>query len=237
MCLRMRTVGLPWVCRGPWLGRRPSLQLPAQGAQAPLRAWLSQRRSAAVRLRHICHAAPPCSDKADVKLTAPTRDRTQSISIPWAMQMKAISIEDPSRLVQILTGAILGCGGWVLSRGANDTGTVNMLFEFERQSCVDIYSVMIVRMGRAAAQERGHQLADADGDRPLSSGRAGRAVLLQLAAAGGHGGAVCAGHQRRHRHVLSPAAHASRLPGSQVAGIRDGHLRHAGAWRADRSSG
>ena len=64
-------------------------------------------------------------------------------SIPWAMQMKAISIEDPSRLVQTLTGAILGCGGWVLSRGANDTGTVSMLFEFERQACVDIYSVMI----------------------------------------------------------------------------------------------
>jgi len=66
-----------------------------------------------------------------------------SISVPWAMQMKAISIEDPSRLVQTLTGAILGCGGWVLSRGANDTGTVSMLFEFERQACVDIYSVMI----------------------------------------------------------------------------------------------
>ena len=65
------------------------------------------------------------------------------ISIPWAMQMKAISIEEPSRLVQTLTGAILGCGGWVLSRGANDTGTVTMLFEFERQACVDIYSVMI----------------------------------------------------------------------------------------------
>jgi hypothetical protein len=59
------------------------------------------------------------------------------------MQMKAISIEEPARLVQTLTGAILGCGGWVLSRGANDTGTVTMLFEFERQACVDIYSVMI----------------------------------------------------------------------------------------------
>jgi hypothetical protein len=67
----------------------------------------------------------------------------RTISIPWAMQMKAISIEDPSRLVQTLTGAILGCGGWVLSRGANDTGTVSMLFEFERRSCVDIYSLMI----------------------------------------------------------------------------------------------
>ena len=65
------------------------------------------------------------------------------MSIPWAMQMKAVSIEEPARLVQTLTGAILGCGGWVLSRGANDTGTINMLFEFERQACVDIYSVLI----------------------------------------------------------------------------------------------
>jgi hypothetical protein len=59
------------------------------------------------------------------------------------MQMKAISIEEPARLVQTLTGAILGCGGWVLSRGANDTGMVSVLFEFERQVCVDMYSVLI----------------------------------------------------------------------------------------------
>jgi hypothetical protein len=59
------------------------------------------------------------------------------------MQMNAVCMDEPSRLVPVLTGAILGCGGWVLSRGANDTGTVNMLFEFERQVCVDIYSVLI----------------------------------------------------------------------------------------------
>jgi hypothetical protein len=70
-------------------------------------------------------------------------DAGQTMSMPWAMQMKAISIEEPARLVQTLTGAILGCGGWVLSRGANDTGMISMLFEFERQACVDIYSVMI----------------------------------------------------------------------------------------------
>ena len=35
------------------------------------------------------------------------------------------------------------CGGWVLSRGASDAGTVTLLFEFERQACVDIYSVLI----------------------------------------------------------------------------------------------
>jgi hypothetical protein len=70
-------------------------------------------------------------------------DAGQTMSIPWAMQMKAVSIEEPTRLVQTLTGAILGCGGWVLSRGANDSGTISMLFEFERQACVDIYSVLI----------------------------------------------------------------------------------------------
>jgi hypothetical protein len=65
------------------------------------------------------------------------------MGIPWALQMKAVSIEEPGRLVQTLTGAILGCGGWVLSRGANDTGTINMLFEFERNACVEIYSLLI----------------------------------------------------------------------------------------------
>ena len=46
-------------------------------------------------------------------------------------------------MVQTLTGAILGCGGWVLSRGANDMGTVSMLFEFERQVCVEIYTLLV----------------------------------------------------------------------------------------------
>ena len=73
----------------------------------------------------------------------PDHNAGRMMSIPWAMGMKAISVEEPSRLVQTLTGAILACGGWVLSRGANDGGTVSMLFEFERQACVDIYSVLI----------------------------------------------------------------------------------------------
>lgn len=104
---------------------------------------MCQRRSRAVRLLHNRYAVLSGSDKTVVRLTMPDRDTGQAMSIPWAMQMRAVSIEDPARLVQTLTGAILGCGGWVLSRGANDTGTVSMLFEFERQACVDIYSVLI----------------------------------------------------------------------------------------------
>ena len=46
-------------------------------------------------------------------------------------------------MVQSLTGAILGCGGWVLSRCTSDTGLIEILFEFERRSCLDIYSILI----------------------------------------------------------------------------------------------
>ena len=52
----------------------------------------------------------------------PDQSRGQEMNVPWAMQMKAVSTEEPSRLVKFLTGAILGCGRRVLSRGANDTG-------------------------------------------------------------------------------------------------------------------
>jgi hypothetical protein len=61
----------------------------------------------------------------------------------WALRMKATTMDDPIRLIQTLTGAILGSGGWVLSRGANDSGTINMLFEFERMQCVEIYTMLI----------------------------------------------------------------------------------------------
>ena len=74
-------------------------------------------------------------------------------TIPWALQMRAISSEEPGRLVKTVTGAILGCGGWVLSRSASDTGLIDLLFEFERQSCLEIYSVLIasgVELSRAA---------------------------------------------------------------------------------------
>jgi hypothetical protein len=78
-----------------------------------------------------------------MRLTMPDHDAGHAKTIPWAMQMRAVSAEEPARLVQALSGAILGCGGWVLSRGANDLGTVSMVFEFERQTCIDIYSVLI----------------------------------------------------------------------------------------------
>jgi len=74
---------------------------------------------------------------------AALRDVGDGMSAPWAMEMNGVSRVGPERLVQTLTGAILGCGGWVIRRGADDAGKVNLLFEFERQACVDIYSVLV----------------------------------------------------------------------------------------------
>ncbi len=60
------------------------------------------------------------SDIAGMRMNWAEPDSGRSQSIPWALEMKAVSVEEPSRLVKMLTGGILGCGGWVLSRGASD---------------------------------------------------------------------------------------------------------------------
>ena len=83
------------------------------------------------------------SDKKPMRLDTAECEYGTNARLPWALEMKAVSAEEPSRLIKILAGGILGCGGWVLSRGASDTGTVSMLFEFERQACLEIYSVLI----------------------------------------------------------------------------------------------
>jgi len=106
------------------------------------RAKMLQRRSRVVYTLHNLDAGLPGSDKMVLKLSAFTHGEGQIMSTPWATGMKATSIEEPARLVPTLAGAILGCGGWVLSRGANDAGTVNILFEFERQACMEIYTVL-----------------------------------------------------------------------------------------------
>ena len=143
--MRLRTIGVPLPVAA--LRRQDALsalvQLPLQGVAEGWEGRMFQSRARAVRLLHIRDGGVAGSDKTGVRLTMLGFNGGQSTSVPWALQMKAVSIEEPTHLVKTLTGAILGCGGWVLSRGANDTGTVNMLFEFERQACVDIYSVLI----------------------------------------------------------------------------------------------
>ena len=83
------------------------------------------------------------SDELHVRENRNTQPIPPAQLFPWALQMRAVASDEPERLVQNLTGAILACGGWMLSRGASDCGIVSLLFEFERQACLDIYSVLV----------------------------------------------------------------------------------------------
>ncbi len=57
--------------------------------------------------------------------------------------MQAVAVAEPDRLVRDLSAMIVGSGGWILSRGVSDTGAIKLLFEFERRTCVDIYSGVV----------------------------------------------------------------------------------------------
>ena len=83
------------------------------------------------------------SDKVGVYPTTQSVETQTNSFKGWSIQMRAISMDEPAGLVETLAGAILGCGGWILSRGADTSGIVNVIFEFERRACIDIYSVLV----------------------------------------------------------------------------------------------
>jgi hypothetical protein len=50
------------------------------------------------------------------------------------LRLTALSTEDPARTVRVLTGALLACGGWVLTR-TQEKGVAALDFEFARAAC------------------------------------------------------------------------------------------------------
>lgn len=63
--------------------------------------------------------------------------------VDWDLKLTATSGDDPQRLLRFLTGAVLSCGGWVLSRSMPGSDTVEMSFEFARAVSLEVYSVLI----------------------------------------------------------------------------------------------
>jgi hypothetical protein len=59
------------------------------------------------------------------------------------LRLTALSLDEPRRIVRVLTGALLACGGWVLTRTTEDNGVVALDFEFARAACVEVYAVLI----------------------------------------------------------------------------------------------
>jgi hypothetical protein len=71
------------------------------------------------------------------------RDGYESEESPgWMLRLTALSTEDPARTVRVLTGALLACGGWVLTR-TQEKGVAALDFEFARAACVEVYAVLI----------------------------------------------------------------------------------------------
>jgi hypothetical protein len=102
-----------------------------------------QRRSIRPIWPLDCHVSLSEADKGDMSTAPNPRKTVKPDEIPWAIQMRGVSMVEPSRLVMTLAGAIVDCGGWVLSRGASDSGLLTFLFEFERQACLDMYTMLI----------------------------------------------------------------------------------------------
>ena len=61
----------------------------------------------------------------------------------WELNLAALCSEDAARTVRFLTGAVMACGGYVLSRRFDAEQTAAIEFEFIRATCVEMYSVLI----------------------------------------------------------------------------------------------
>jgi hypothetical protein len=61
----------------------------------------------------------------------------------WELNLAALCTDDAARTVRFLTGAVMACGGFVLSRRFDAEQTAAIEFEFVRATCVEMYSVLI----------------------------------------------------------------------------------------------
>ena len=77
----------------------------------------------------------------------------------WALRLTALSADEPERLARFLTGALLACGGWILTRSMHGSQAAEIDFEFARASCVEIYSVLVAA-GLALSRDSHLQLAE-----------------------------------------------------------------------------
>ena len=61
----------------------------------------------------------------------------------WELNLSAGCRDDAPRTVRFLTGAVMACGGCVLSRRFETADSVAIEFAFVRAMCVEMYGVMI----------------------------------------------------------------------------------------------
>lgn len=72
-----------------------------------------------------------------------TAELSRGVRGGWELQLIALCAEDAPRTIRFLTGAIMACGGDVISRRFDAAGETSIEFEFVRAVCVEMYSVLI----------------------------------------------------------------------------------------------
>jgi len=60
----------------------------------------------------------------------------------WLLRLSGLCADDPAKTVRTLTGALLACGSWVLTR-THEKAAFAIDFEFARAACVEVYAVLI----------------------------------------------------------------------------------------------
>jgi hypothetical protein len=103
-------------------------------------ATVAQQQTFSVSGRgFVLMAGRALSDGSSVReLCEPT-----GVRCGWNLSLAALCSDDAARTVRFLTGAVLACGGDVLSRRFEPGQSATIEFEFVRATCVEMYSILI----------------------------------------------------------------------------------------------
>ena len=114
----------------------------------------------------------------------------------WDLNLTAHCTEEAPRTVRFLSGAVMACGGYVLSRRFDAGESAAIEFEFARATCVEMYSVLLAAGLELSAQSHLSMAALCQCTRETLEVTAGDPVRVELtirkasAAAGGPGGSA-----------------------------------------------
>jgi hypothetical protein len=80
-------------------------------------------------------------------------------STGWSLKLTALSTDEPQRLVRFLSGVLLACGGWILTRSTQGNELAELDFEFARAACMEIYAALIAS-GLELSRDSHQQMAE-----------------------------------------------------------------------------
>lgn len=110
----------------------------------------------------------------------------------WELNLNALCQDDTPRALRFLTGAVMACGGNVLSRRFDPGDRAAIEFEFARAACVEMYGVLIAAGLELTAQSHWSMAALCQCTRETLETTAGDPVHVALTirrAAGSESGA------------------------------------------------